>query len=135
MFQVIYVSSARGALRTTELLDILGKSRSNNTSLGITGLLLHRDGNFMQMLEGERTAVEALFDKISKDPRHGGVITLFRGNVETREFPDWSMGFHDLMSREVRATPGFNEYLNTPLDVAHFPTGSRAAKLFAIFKW
>lgn len=134
MFQLIYVSSARGLLSKEELLEILSKSRKNNEQLAVTGLLLYRDGNILQLLEGEKEAVERLFTRISDDPRHTGVIVLFRGEVPRREFPDWSMGFRDLMSEEVRNTPGFNEFMNTPLDDLELSNLTRTQKLMRIFK-
>ena len=35
-------------------------------------------------------------------------------------FPECTMGFRDLASAEVRATPGFSEFLSTPLTGAEF---------------
>lgn len=131
---MIYVSSARGPLSKEELVDILTKSRTNNAKLEITGLLLYREGNFMQMIEGERSAVEKLYARIADDPRHGGIISLFRGEVTAREFPDWSMGFRDLQSDEVRSLPGFNEFLNAPLSEDGFSGSQRAKKVFSVFK-
>ncbi|MFO1249048.1 MAG: BLUF domain-containing protein [Alphaproteobacteria bacterium] len=37
------------------------RSRANNALLGITGLLLHIDGGFLQMLEGEERSVRELY--------------------------------------------------------------------------
>ena len=134
MYQLIYVSSARQLLSKEELLSILKRSRENNARLGITGLLLYREGNILQLLEGEKTLVDRIFSNVSRDDRHFNVITLFRGEVAEREFPDWSMGFHDLMSEEVRQTPGFSEFLNTPLNAEEFRESTRTARLLRMFK-
>lgn len=134
MYQLIYVSSAQKLLTKGELLSILKTSRENNTRLGITGLLLYREGNILQLLEGEKSSVDQVFSKVSEDDRHSGVITLFRAEVAEREFPDWSMGFHDLMSEEVRQTPGFSEFLNTPLTADEFRASTRTARLLRMFK-
>jgi len=134
MFQLIYVSSSSRLLSKNELLSILKKSRQNNTQRGITGLLLYKEGNIMQLLEGERAEVERVFAKVNQDERHYDVIVLFRGEVAAREFPDWSMGFHDLTSAEVRQTAGFNEFLNTPLTAREFETPTRVTRLFGMFK-
>lgn len=79
-----------------QVKSILRASRANNTSKGITGLLLYRDGSFVQFLEGPATAVDALYDKIERDPRHHGVIRVLRQPVTKRDFKQWSMAFHDL---------------------------------------
>ena len=89
----------------------------------------------MQVLEGEEGAVRSLYEKIRDDPRHGGEITLQQGFVEERQFADWSMGFRDLDSPEVRSTPGYSEFLNTPLTGDEFSDDpSRAQKLLLTFK-
>lgn len=134
MYQIIYVSSAREGLSKTQLIELLAKSRATNERLGISGLLLYKEGSIMQLIEGERSIVESLYAKISQDPRHGGLIVLFRGEVVGRDFPDWSMGFRDLASEEVREIHGYNQFLNTTLGEGDFAGSGRAAKLFSIFK-
>ncbi|HKH09805.1 MAG TPA: BLUF domain-containing protein [Rubrobacter sp.] len=135
MFFLVYVSSAVRPFSRPELEDLLATSRDNNARAGVTGMLLYKDGNFMQVIEGEEEAVRALYDKIGNDPRHRGEITLRQDFTEGRQFPDWSMGFRDLQSPEARAIPGYSEFLNTPLTGQEFsgdPT--RAQKLLLTFK-
>ncbi len=135
MLFLVYVSSATLLFPGEDLRALLATSRKNNAELGGTGMLLYKDGNFMQVLEGEEGAVRALYDKIGADPRHKGEITLRQGFTEERQFPDWSMGFRDLQSPEARAVPGYSEFLNTPLSGREFsgdPT--RTQKLLLTFK-
>lgn len=56
--------------------------RTNNERAGITGMLLYKDGNFMQLLEGEKEAVLRLHKNIIVDPRHKGFLTLLQGETE-----------------------------------------------------
>jgi hypothetical protein len=112
LIHLVYVSSATHSFAASELLALLEGSRRNNAPAGITGLLLYRDGNFMQVLEGEETAVTDTHARISKDPRHDGLITLLRAQITERGFGDWSMGFRNLDSAEIRNTPGYSEFLN-----------------------
>ncbi len=112
MFQLVYVSSAIVPFTSDELLDLLVKSRDNNARSGLTGMLLYKDGNFMQALEGEEQAVRAVHAKIERDRRHKGLITLLQEPISERRFPEWSMGFRELKSSEVLATPGFSHFLN-----------------------
>jgi len=112
LIHLIYVSSATQPFPQVDLLALLELSRRKNTPEGITGLLLYRDGNFMQVLEGEEQAVVATHARILRDTRHDGFITLLKESIEQRTFGDWSMGFRDLNSTEVRSTPGYNEFLN-----------------------
>lgn len=48
MYHLIYASSASKPFSQLELDDLLIKARQNNIRLGITGMLIYRDGNFIQ---------------------------------------------------------------------------------------
>jgi len=81
-------SRARG-----ELQRILAISRKNNAAAGLSGALIFANGNFAQVLEGPRAALEARFERIQGDPRHHDIKVLEFTAVAAREFPDWSMAF------------------------------------------
>lgn len=132
MLQLVYVSSATELFSYSELVDLLAKSREKNARLGITGMLLYRDGNFVQVLEGEPAAVDSLYATIARDPRHTGAIVLLRQEKAAREFPEWSMGFRDLNSPEVRSLPGYSEFMNVKL-TPDLGSG-RAKRLLQLFK-
>jgi FAD-dependent sensor of blue light len=135
MFSMVYVSSAIDQFSEAGLRELLATSRTNNTRLGLTGMLLYKEGSFMQVLEGDEAAVRALYAKIGLDPRHRGLLTLLQGPLEERLFPDWSMGFRDLSSAEARSTEGFSEFMNTPLTGAEFSSDpARCQKLLLTFK-
>jgi hypothetical protein len=72
---------------------ILAKSRANNARDGITGALMFNAGCFAQVLEGPLDQVEATFERIQQDERHGEVSLLALEPIETRSFPNWAMGF------------------------------------------
>ncbi len=120
MFYLVYVSVAAENVSRDDLLEILSWSRTKNAEAGITGMLLYKEGNFMQVLEGEESAVRDLYTRIRQDPRHLGIVTLVEGERERRCFGDWSMGFHDLSAPEARQVPGYSEFLNTPLTAEEF---------------
>jgi len=92
-YQLIYSSDftpgARGAL--SEFRSILHASRANNYRAGITGCLLFDRDAFVQILEGEREAVQGLFDRLSSDDRHDRLKLVCAGHVETPGFAVWSM--------------------------------------------
>ena len=98
-------------------------------------MLLYKEGNFMQVLEGEERVVHALAAKISRDPRHHKMVTMFEGPVERREFSHWSMGFSNLDNIEAAALAGFSEFMNTPLTAGEFSANPvRAHRLLNVFK-
>jgi hypothetical protein len=135
MFFLVYVSSAVRLLVEKELLDLLEKSRKNNQAFGITGMLLYKEGNFMQFLEGPREKVMALMEKIRKDPRHRGVITLLQQEHMEREFPEWSMGFKKVESDSLPQLPGYSDFLDLPLTSEQFLMNpSKSLRLLLNFK-
>lgn len=91
MYQLVYISAATHAFSENDVLTLLYKSRSKNALEKITGLLMYHDGQFFQILEGPKLAVKACFERISKDPRHKGLIILSEENCSTRIFTDWRM--------------------------------------------
>lgn len=93
MYYIVYVSSAAKLFTEEELKEIVDISIRNNTSLGITGMMLYNDGNFIQVLEGEEETVKKRYHIIERDSRHSGILILSEGKLEKRSFPDWSMGF------------------------------------------
>ncbi len=92
------------ASRTTEPIDdallhaIVERSRANNLEHGITGILcVYPDGGiFLQVLEGARREVNALYANLVRDRRHGDVTILDYREIEERHFAAWRMGCVDL---------------------------------------
>lgn len=135
MFHLVYASSALQPFTKPELQTLLEQARQKNDKLGVTGMLLYKDGNFMQVLEGEQDAVGKLVETIERDPRHRGVLVLLRGTSEQRLFPDWTMGFRDLTYHNAAKTPGYTEFMNTRLTDAEFSRDpNRCMKLLLLFK-
>ncbi len=91
--QIAYVSLATSPLKPEVLSDILEVSVRNNQRDGITGVLMHHDDLFFQVLEGENPAVEQCHARISRDPRHSSISETLDETVEVRSFPDWLMGY------------------------------------------
>jgi hypothetical protein len=135
MYTVIYVSSAVELFPEGELEKLLEKARLNNHSLGVTGMLLYKDGNFMQMLEGPKEAVLGLLVKIEADPRHRGILRLLQQERTEREFSDWAMGFKRLESKSAGELPGHSDFLDLPLNSEEFlQNPSKSLKLLLNFK-
>lgn len=96
VYQLAYFSAARPGLTDADVHGILRKSTENNRRSGISGMLLLIDGTFFQVLEGEEKSVEETFARISRDPRHSGVIRVVGEERDERSFPRWSMGFEKI---------------------------------------
>ncbi len=93
VYQLVYLSRSRQTMSDNELDDILASSRINNANRGVTGMLLYAANTFLQVLEGPKVRVDALFDELYLDDRHSGARVLYSGEVEERSFDNWSMGF------------------------------------------
>ena len=112
--QLIYGSAEVRPLGVPELAELLRSARQANQQLGITGMLLYYDHSFLQVLEGEREPVEALFRKITADARHRGVVVFSRGTVEERAFGEWSMAFHAPAAGGAAIDDGFRDIRKLP---------------------
>jgi len=93
VYRLVYMSNAGPLPDDNMLSSLLDVARSNNSKLNITGLLAYHDGNYFQVLEGERQAVLELYEKIEKDKRHRGALVVHSGEVTERTFSDWRMAF------------------------------------------
>ena len=74
--------------------DAVKSARKNNIIYHVTGMLLYYKGEFVQLIEGNKEAVKHIYDNfILKDIRHESINLIFEGNIVSRSFTDWSMGF------------------------------------------
>jgi Sensors of blue-light using FAD len=92
LVRLMYASRAAESVNQEELVAILKKSKANNPGLGVTGVLCFSSGIFLQVLEGGRSAVSALYNRIAADPRHRNVEILSYEEIGERRFAGWSMG-------------------------------------------
>ena len=94
LVRLMYASRAVPAVDQEELLAILKQSKVNNPKLGVTGVLCACFDSrvFMQVLEGGRSAVNRLYNRIANDPRHHDVELLSYEEISERRFSGWAMG-------------------------------------------
>ncbi|BDI24161.1 BLUF domain-containing protein [Herbiconiux sp. L3-i23] len=135
MQSVVYVSTAVTAFSDAQLQALLTTSRSNNSALGLTGLLVYKDGQFMQALEGPDGAVRERLAVIAADRRHGGVTPVLERTIARREFADWTMGFRSVTDADLRDIPGFDDVFGTSRSgIGRWGTVSRARWLLDWFR-
>ena len=92
LHQIIYLSKL---IEHDEKLikNVIEKALWHNPRYGITGMMLYADGDILQVLEGPKNEVTALFEKIQRDPRHIDVFVVIDEVLAVRHFPEWSMGY------------------------------------------
>jgi len=92
LVRLLYASRAAGDIQCAAIHDILQQSHAHNPQLGITGILCHSDKVYMQVLEGGRNPINALYAKILRDPRHTDVVLLHYEEICERRYAGWTMG-------------------------------------------
>lgn len=135
LISLAYVSAESRNMTAQDIEDILAKAREKNARLNITGMLLYRNGYFIQALEGEEADVMGLYNTIAADDRHRNVLMVSRETISKRSFGDWSMGFHDLEGLDAAELEGYTDFLDQPYEEDNIKqAGSRAVKLLELFK-
>ena len=92
MKRVKYISQFAKPMSREDINAIATQAALNNTSLDVTGVLMTSGGLFFQVLEGPEDVVDALYERIGRDPRHTDMLLLkSEVNVSRRIFPNWAM--------------------------------------------
>ena len=112
--RIVYTSQALEQFSKRSLLNLLHKARAFNTIDNITGVLMHRKGNFLQVIEGESENVGDLLTRVLSDPRHNQVEIISDSSVDRRFFSDWTMGCTDFDKPELSLIPGVRADLSDP---------------------
>jgi hypothetical protein len=115
--RLIYTSQAIQQFNKRNLLNLLHESRTYNTIDSITGLLMHKEGCFLQIFEGEPSVVENLLNRILKDTRHAKIKIIQDCPVNNRLFSSWSMACLDFDEPELSLIPGIRSDLSDPIVV------------------
>ena len=97
---IVYFSKSVRPFDENDLSAILQKSHQNNAKTGITGVLLYVRGSIIQVLEGEKAALEALYKRIEQDRRHVEVAQVLNRPIARRLFANWSMGYETITTRQ-----------------------------------
>ena len=134
LIHLAYVSTQTRDMKAADLIGLLREARGLNERRNISGLLLHKNQSFFQVIEGARSRVQETFNSIMCDQRHEGVEVLFDEPLEAREFSDWQMGFLDLDGIDVSMLRGYSNFFDSNEEPRAFlkelSRGERLALLF-----
>lgn len=103
LLQLTYISDISSSLTASDIAAIHQQANRNNQQLGLTGLLLHTERHFMQLLEGPAPMVRSRFAIIAADPRHQQVRLISERSIASRQFPNWHMGLKRLLDQDEDA--------------------------------
>jgi FAD-dependent sensor of blue light len=92
LVRLMYASRAAEPVKPETLNAILKKSTVNNPSVGVNGVLCFSSDIYLQVLEGGRAQVSALYNRIAQDTRHRDVVLLSYDEIGERSFAGWAMG-------------------------------------------
>ena len=97
LIRMLYVSTALGPVTTSVTGTILRSAQAFNAANGITGVLCQGQGVWLQVLEGQRDDVNALYDRILADKRHHKLQVLAFEDIKRRRYGQWAMAHVTLM--------------------------------------
>lgn len=100
LYRLVYASqsttSEHGRDLSRATLDAIAReSEGHNRLHEITGVLVHAGGCFLQQIEGALEAIDMLYGKICRDPRHTDVTLVVQQPIATRRYGSWSMAVVD----------------------------------------
>jgi hypothetical protein len=120
LVSLVYVSSGGREFDDLEIRALLAQARKNNERCGLTGMLLYRVGNFLQVLEGLDSEVESTLQRIQRDPRHRGIMVMKKTAIQTRSFSEWTMAFRKLGSENLSPMEGYSPFMEMSFDSQDF---------------
>ncbi len=123
LLRLTFLSQASWPLDAQELEAIRQSARRRNARLGITGMLMHRDGRFYAALEGPERALLKRMEVIVSDPRHRDLRILNEHRIEARRFENWSFAALPASS-PVIGGPGWAEDAFITMLASRFPRDS-----------
>jgi hypothetical protein len=89
--RLVYASRLASGVQSSDIDAIAATFADRNARRGITGILALDGDHVCQILEGPDEDVSSLFDTITKDRRHEGVVELHRTSIERPRFAAWGM--------------------------------------------
>ncbi len=107
MHHIIYMSRATYSMNDDDLEKILRQARLYNEQRNITGALAYGAGQFMQIMEGEKAELDAIYEKVCRDPRHTALTKLADKEISHRSFANWSMAFQTISPQQFQELAGY----------------------------
>lgn len=109
LVRLVYASKPASAPSPETVESILTKSHERNPAVGVTGILCYTNDLFLQVLEGGRSTVSSLYNRICRDGRHIDVQLLYFREISERRFAQWSMGRVNLAKVNVATLLRYSE--------------------------
>ena len=98
MYRLTYVSKSK-IENDEDLSKLFIKSEESNRLNNISGMLIHKNSDFIQVLEGNKQVVTSLFNTIKNDNRHENIVIFYEKDIKKKYFEGFYMAF-DYLSFE-----------------------------------
>ncbi|AXT45590.1 MULTISPECIES: BLUF domain-containing protein [Chromobacterium] len=82
MIRLIYSSAAHHPVSAETMHNRIRRFRDYNQSQGIASVLLMLNDDFLQILEGPEENIDALYQRIARDPLHHQLTLLSREEID-----------------------------------------------------
>ena len=115
LVQLVYHSrpsaELAGSARLSAFRAINKVAKVRNRNEGVGGFLVLTRTHFVQLLEGERGAVMAVYERIRRDVRHDHCTLVDISPVRSRRFEGWAMATvqDELKVREAMLAAGISD--------------------------
>ncbi len=114
---ICYISNSVKLLQKNQLQQLFKQCITNNTEKGITGILLYREGTFLQILEGNKEIIQSIFATIKNDGRHNHISKILDREIQDRLFTNYQTGF-SLLNKDEDLNR-LTDFLKSQEDTSH----------------
>ena len=93
LHRLIYASESTRPMDASTVNQLLAQARAANARRDITGALVLDAERFLQVLEGSRAQLSALYSRLVADDRHRALLLIEFVPIDERAFAGWNMAF------------------------------------------
>ncbi|MDB2687198.1 methyl-accepting chemotaxis protein, partial [Mariniblastus sp.] len=101
MVRLVYTSVKTENCDAAAVDAIVETAKAKNPSSDLTGMLLHTETRFLQVLEGPADNVAMTYELITQDDRHKACHVRYCEPISERHFGEWSMGASNVSELEA----------------------------------
>ncbi len=125
MKAIMYKSIPSEGIEKSKFQELLQNSQERNQLHHITGYIFLSRTKIVQLIEGDDTTIDALYNRIKNDTRHVEVSIILDKQIEKRTMMNWNMAVLDFWN-DKKAT--FDEF--SLLDKLYSSTDIELIKAF-----
>ena len=101
MVRLVYTSVKTENCDAAAVDAIVETAKAKNPASDLTGMLLHTETRFLQVLEGPADNVAMTYELITQDDRHKACHVRYCEPISERHFGEWSMGASNVSELEA----------------------------------